>query len=327
MSTSLRSLLFLLSSSLFFATASLCAEGPPPLPRANVNAGALKGLSALVSGTGDAKQQIEIAEAGVQTPKSTQPIQMEYQETQTPKLPLPKPISQASFTTIPIPQPLQESVHEELPLESFYEPEEEFTDIPHEMLDKPLFSKRAAKDDLTAGEDDGKPSAIGGWKNKLVKPELTPIVSVGGSLFIVIASFFLLAALLRKVSPKGNRPLPKEAFECLGRYFLTQKHQVQVLRMGSRIVLVSVMPDGVSTLAEITDPDEAVSFLGLCRRLDSNSATEVFRKSVASMSEEELSRPRERHAATRRKTAPVSSLNLYSDPDESLATMLARGTR
>ena len=171
---------------------------------------------------------------------------------------------------------------------------------------------------------------ISGWTNKLTKPELTPLFSVGGSLFIVVAAFFLLAALLRKVSPKGNRPLPKEAFECLGRYFLTQKHQLQVLRMGSRIVLVSVMPDGISTLAEITDPDEAVSFLGLCRRLDKDSATEMFRKSVASMSEEELNRPppRTRPVVTsRRQGQATGSLDLYSDPDESLAAILARGRR
>ena len=328
MSIPLRSLLFLLFGNLLLIAAPLCAEGPPPLPRANPNDGALKGLSALVSSTGNAKQQAGIAE----TPLPTQSMQFQtgHPETQPPKLP-PKSINQASFSTAPIAQPLPETVREELPLESFYEPEyeseEEFAVIPNEMLDKPLLSKRAAKEDLAAGEDGEKPSAIGGWKNKLVKPEFTPIVSVGGSLFIVIAAFFLLAALLRKVSPKGNRPLPKEAFECLGRYFLTQKHQVQVLRMGSRIVLVSVMPDGVRTLAEITDPDEVVSFLGLCRRLDSNSASEVFRKNVASMSEEELSRPHARPAVTRRKAAPVSSLNLYSDPDESLATMLARGTR
>jgi hypothetical protein len=112
----------------------------------------------------------------------------------------------------------------------------------------------------------------------------------------------------------------------LGRYFLTQKHQLQVLRLGNRIVLVSVMPDKVSTLVEITDPDEAVAFLGLCRRLDKNSATEMFRKTIANMSEDELSRPYDRPVVTsRRKGQTAASLDLYSDPDESLASLLARG--
>jgi flagellar biogenesis protein FliO len=200
--------------------------------------------------------------------------------------------------------------------------EDELSDIHHELLDKSLSFKGKQKGETGDEEDE---SAIGGWKNKL-SAQLTPLFSMGGSLFIVLAAFFLLAIVLRKVSPQANRPLPKEAFECLGRYSLTQKHHVQILRMGSRIVLVSVMPDGVSTLAEITDPDEAVSFLGLCRRLDNNSATEMFRKTIANMSEDELSRPHERPVVTaRRKGQSGGSLDLHSDPDESLAAILARG--
>jgi len=175
------------------------------------------------------------------------------------------------------------------------------------------------------GDEENK-TETGGWKNPLSMPNFTPIISVGSTLLIVIAAFFILALFLRKVTPQSNRALPKDAFECLGRYYLTQKHQVQLLRLGSRIVLVSVMPDGVSTLAEIVDPDEAVSLLGLCRRLDSNSATEMFRKTVASMSEEELSRPSRRPVvATGRGRQSSGSLDLYSEPDESLAAILARG--
>jgi len=245
-------------------------------------------------------------------------------------------INQATFTTFPVRQFREGSVHDESLFDD--DPEEAHAEVPrevpheapHDMLNKPLFSKRLATEGLTDEDamETEKETGIR-WTNKLAKPELTPLFSVGGSLFIVIAAFFLLAALLRKVSPAGHRPLPKEAFECLGRYHLTQKHPLQVLRMGNRIVLVSVMPDGVSTLAEITDPDEVVSFLGLCRRREGNSASEIFRKSVASMSEEELSRsPHPRPVVgSRRQTQSTGSLDLYSDPEESLAAILARGRR
>ena len=332
MSILLRSLLFLSLSGMLFWAAPLCADGPPPLPRpstasplplpANTNNGVLEGLSAFVSGTGNVERKIKVTNP----PQPVQFLQMDYQEASSQQLSPPRPIRQASFTTFSLPPPSEETIHEELSPEAFYPLDEEPMDIPHEMLDKTLFSKKLAKEDWTVEEGE-KTSKIGGWKNKLAKPELTPLFSVGGSLFIVIAAFFLLATLLRKVSPKGNRPLPKEAFECLGRYYLTQKHQLQVLRLGSRIVLVSVMPDGVSTLAEITDPDEAVSFLGLCRRLDHNSATEMFQKTISGMSEEELSRPHSRPVVTRRKTPPATSFDMYSDPDESLAAILARGRR
>ena len=325
MSSLLRSLLFLplfpllFLGGLFFA-APLYAETLPMLPKPNAQGAGLERLQARFTNSGVTHPQAAVG--------STSSVQTAEQKGQ---LPPPRPVRQASFETQPI------ATESRLTRESFFEGQPEGAEYDEEYgdeygyeeedepafsatLDKPLFSRKSAGEEFT-GEDEGN---IGGWTNKLAKPELTPLLSVGGSLLIVLAAFFLLAVLLRKISPQGNRPLPKEAFECIGRYFLTQKHQVQVLRMGNRIVLVSVMPDGVSTLAEITDPDEAVAFLGLCRRLDNNSATEMFRKSVASMSEEELNRPYDRPATTRQRERR-GQLDLYSDPDESLASILARG--
>ena len=320
MSPLLRSLLFLFLGNLFLFADSLRAEAPlpvPPLPLSNANHTQLQVLGAIVSNSNSkvVNPQIDSIEAPRQV-------------TQIPdRIPPPsqlKQVNQASFSTHPMSAPtLSDEPFDDEPKELNHG--DEYQDVYHEMLDKPISSKKRTPASGTLAEDEE--SNVGGWTKKLAKPELTPFVSVAGSLLIVIAAFLLLAILFRKVAPQGNRPLPKEAFECLGRYFLTQKHQLQVLRMGNRIVLVSIMPDGVSTLAEITDPDEAVSFLGLCRRLDTNSATEMFRKTVAGMSEEELSRPHSRPVITRRKAAPAASLDMYSDPDESLAAILARGRR
>ena len=245
------------------------------------------------------------------------------------QLPPPNSINQTSFSTYPLTSPAQteELYHskssEEEPSEYLdYGESDRAEDLHHAMLDKPL-SGKVPEFDVKDGKNQSD-----NWKNKLAMPNFAPIISVGGTLLIVVAAFFILALFLRKVSPQSNRALPKEAMECLGRYYLTQKHQVQLLRIGNRIVLVSVMPDGVSTLAEITDPDEAVALLGLCRRLDTNSATEFFRKTVAKLSDEELSRPSQRPIVTaRRGEQSASTLDLYSEPDESLATILARGKR
>jgi flagellar biogenesis protein FliO len=195
------------------------------------------------------------------------------------------------------------------------------------VLDKPL-TKRDPKHDPNNAEDKH------GFMGKLPKPSfsgsMAPVISVVGSLLIVLAAFFLVATLLKKVSPKGNRPLPKEAFEDLGRTFLTQKLQLHLLRLGNRLILVSVTPDGVSPITEVTDPDEVVSLLGLCRKLDLNSATEQFHRAVASFSEEELAAPPSKLALTvnRKRSQRSSSLvDLYSEPDESLAEILAKGGR
>lgn len=318
MSPLLRSLSFLFLGNMVLLAVPLYAEGPLPLPlppRPSAENTQLKGLGVAFSNSRVTHPQAD----SVETPNQTVQI--------PDRLPPPSPLKQASasFSTYPMsdsdPSPTEESVEDNN--------EDEYQETYNRVLDKPFYSNKRANNDLPDLEDDK--TDTGGWTQKLAKPELTPFISVGGSLLIVIAAFFLLAILFRKVSPQSNRPLPKEAFECLGRYHLTQKHPLQVLRLGSRIVLVSVMPDGVTTLAEITDPDEVVSFLGLCRRLDANSATEMFRQTVAGISEEELSRPHNRPVVTtRRKTppaAPSNSFDMYSDPDESLAAILARGRR
>ena len=324
MSILLRSLLFLSFGIVVLVAESLYAQAPPlPAPPRPNNA-QLERLTASVSSS------------GITHPQPAQSVQQDIRLPEQLPPQTQQPIGLATFASRPLPSshsPLDtatkrtqsEFSNEVPPEDSFfaneYEETDEHADIHYAVLDRSLGARKPVE-----FGDETDQTETGGWKNKLTMPNFAPIVSVGGTLLIVIAAFFLLALFLRKVSPQSNRVLPKEAFECLGRYYLTQKHQVQLLRVGSRIVLVSVMPDGVSTLAEVTDPDEAVSLLGLCRRLDHNSATEFFRKTVANLSEAELSRPSQRPvAATRRGGQPAASLDLYSEPDESLATILARG--
>ena len=309
MSKLLRSLLLLSFGISFLAAEPLHAQAPPLPAPPRPESTALESLRDRFSNSSVTHPQpIPSADQGVHFPEQLQPPRSATQ--------------QASFMTSPIPSPAvsEEWNREELsddPHFGYFE-ENEVYDIHHAMLDRPLGGRPSS-----FGDD--KPQASG-WREKLAQPNFGPIISVGSTLLIVVAAFFILALFLRKVTPQSTRALPKEAFECLGRYYLTQKHQLQLLRMGNRIILVSVMPDGVSTLAEITDPDETVSLLGLCRRLDTNSATEMFRKTVAGISEDELSRSHQRPVVTTQRGRPsAAALDLYSEPEESLAAILARG--
>ncbi|MDR3182189.1 MAG: flagellar biosynthetic protein FliO [Planctomycetaceae bacterium] len=209
-----------------------------------------------------------------------------------------------------------------------------------EILDKPLKRKKnknnvqetepenaaAAAEDETGAETLPAQSKRADWKNKVTSgfgSSLSPMISVAGSLIIVVSLFFLIAILFKKVSPKGSRPLPKEAFENLGRTYITAKQQLQLLRLGNRLILVSVTPDGVSPVSEVTDSDEVLSLLGMCRRLDSNSATALFQKTVSRITDDEINQSRRSgHKQSSRRQS--SLVDLYSDPDESLAEILAK---
>ena len=169
----------------------------------------------------------------------------------------------------------------------------------------------------------------------LVSSSIGSVVTMFASLFIVIATFLIFALLFKKVSPKGNRPLPSELIENLGRTSLTQKIQLHLLRLGNRLILVSVTLDGVHPITEITDPDEVVQLLGLCRRLDPNSSTQNFKKMYDAVAAEPPTggyfgadvdaRPRPKSKATPRTKS--SLVDLYSEPDASLTEMLANGLK
>jgi flagellar biogenesis protein FliO len=72
--------------------------------------------------------------------------------------------------------------------------------------------------------------------------------------------------------------LTGEVFEVLGRAPLAARQQVHLVRLGAKLVLLSVSPAGVEALSEVTDPDEVIRLAGLCQRVRPDSATAAFRQ-------------------------------------------------
>jgi flagellar biogenesis protein FliO len=107
---------------------------------------------------------------------------------------------------------------------------------------------------------------------------LTPMAAVAGSLGVVLGVFLLLAWLMRRASPQGLSRLPNEAFEVLGRAPLGCRQNVNLLRCGNKLVLVSITPAGTETITEITDPQEVDRLAGLCRQAGPHSSTAAFRR-------------------------------------------------
>jgi len=76
---------------------------------------------------------------------------------------------------------------------------------------------------------------------------------------------------VKRHGPKRLRPLPKEAIEVLGRRSLDPRTTLHLVKVGQRLLVLGVGPDGVRTLSELTDPVEVEALAGTCR---SPTATE-----------------------------------------------------
>lgn len=104
---------------------------------------------------------------------------------------------------------------------------------------------------------------------------LDPVTSAA-ALGLVVGLFLLTAALLKRATPKSQRLLPGEVASVVGRIPLGGKQTAHLLKVGSKLVLVHITPDGAKPLTEVTDPAEVSRLLGLCEQGGEHSATTAF---------------------------------------------------
>jgi flagellar biogenesis protein FliO len=110
------------------------------------------------------------------------------------------------------------------------------------------------------------------------KLDVSTAFTVGGSLAVVLGLFLVVAWVLRRTTPGTCPTLSREVFEVLGRAPLAARQQAHLVRLGTKLVLLSVSPAGVETLSEVTEPDEVNRLAGLCQRARPDSATAAFRQ-------------------------------------------------
>ena len=97
-------------------------------------------------------------------------------------------------------------------------------------------------------------------------------------LLFVVGLIVVGARWLKSRTPSVVRGLPSEVFEVLGRNAIDPRTSIVLARCGSRLLVLSSSPHGLSTLAEITDPVEIDCLAGLCRATPHNqSLVETFR--------------------------------------------------
>lgn len=99
-----------------------------------------------------------------------------------------------------------------------------------------------------------------------------------GGLAVCLGVFLLFVWATRRNQPKGVGPLPTEVVELLGRMPLDGRQHLQLIRVGKKLVLVCVSPQGTEALTEIDEVDEVTRLCGLCHEDKPNSVTATFRE-------------------------------------------------
>jgi flagellar biogenesis protein FliO len=118
----------------------------------------------------------------------------------------------------------------------------------------------------------------------------TTLATVGGSLAAILGLFLIAVWYTRRFAPAGTNLLPKEAVELLGRAPLPGRQQMQLVRVGNKLLLVAFSPVGVETLTEITEPAEIEHLLTLCRRGQPGTSSALFREALAQLASEPAER-------------------------------------
>ena len=118
------------------------------------------------------------------------------------------------------------------------------------------------------------------WMSEL-KSQATAmdIPKVLGSLAIVLGGYFVFVWLTRQISGTGDGGLPREVVEVLGQTSFGPKKTLQLVRLGSKLLLLINSPDGTQSIGEITDPHEVEYLIGLCGGKRSRSAIAIRKAS------------------------------------------------
>jgi flagellar biogenesis protein FliO len=116
---------------------------------------------------------------------------------------------------------------------------------------------------------------------------LHTVYTVVSALAIVIGAFLICAWLLKR---GGRAPaaqsLPTDVVSVLGRVPIDTRQVAQLLRVGNKLVLISLTASGAETLTEVTDPVEVDRLVGLCQQAQPDSTTKAFEQVFQQLSRE-----------------------------------------
>lgn len=189
------------------------------------------------------------------------------------------PPSQTSITPIKSAKPIagvQQASHEEVASATI--PPSRYLAAPNPVSDK-----------ATAI---GNKAGVGGRKLINFGLPTESIFTVVTALAIVTGAFLLFTWALRRGGKHNglrNGMLPQEAVSVLGRVTYAPRQFAQLLRVGNKLVLVAITPNGPTTLTEVTEAAEVDRIVGLCQQDDRHSTSKEFEKVFQRFSKEPVS--------------------------------------
>jgi flagellar biogenesis protein FliO len=151
------------------------------------------------------------------------------------------------------------------------------TDAATRRLAPPTVSSAEVTSDLKESKSTSLPFAF---------TKLESFSTAGAGLAIVVALFLVCVWMLRRGGAKTSGVLPADAFMVLGRAPLTAQSFAHLLRLGNKLVLVAMSPDGIQPLTEVTDPMEVDRLTGLCASTRSHGPSAEFQQVLAQLSRE-----------------------------------------
>lgn len=85
-----------------------------------------------------------------------------------------------------------------------------------------------------------------------------------GSLTLVLGLYFTFVWIMRRLNPGASSGIPAEVIEVMGHIPFGPKRELQLVRLGSKLLLLMSSPEGTNSIGEITDPDEVEYLAALC---------------------------------------------------------------
>jgi flagellar biogenesis protein FliO len=153
----------------------------------------------------------------------------------------------------------------------------------------------------------------GGWGEKIAGffgGDNDRFKKVFGSLGIIVGGYLAFVAFLRKFDFKGNRGIPSEVIEVVGNAPFGPRKNLQLVRLGSKLLLLMNSPEGTHPVGEITDPQEVDYLISLCNGKGSKAPRSVM--SAVRQLDQRISTPARVPGRTLHPTSPPPTETTFS---------------